>query len=92
MATPLALVTAVGAASLAAPRRNEVLMTLIFPLAAAALSRGTAALFSSGPWSPDAGIFPAELTALRSAGLIVGDRARRLRACCAAARCATSTC
>jgi 4-amino-4-deoxy-L-arabinose transferase-like glycosyltransferase len=46
MATPLALVTAVGAVSLAAPRRNEVLMTLIFPLAAAALSRGTAALLS----------------------------------------------
>ena len=52
MATPLVLVTAVGAASLAAPRRNEVLMTLIFPLAAAALSRGTAALLSSGQWSP----------------------------------------
>jgi hypothetical protein len=47
MATPLALVTAIGAISLAAPRRNEVLMTLAFPLAAAALSRGTAALFSS---------------------------------------------
>ncbi|HKT83759.1 MAG TPA: glycosyltransferase family 39 protein, partial [Solirubrobacterales bacterium] len=31
MATPLALVTAVGAVSLAAPRRNEVLMTLLFP-------------------------------------------------------------
>ena len=46
MATPLVLVTAVGAVSLAAPRRNEVLMTLIFPLAAAALSRGTAALLS----------------------------------------------
>jgi 4-amino-4-deoxy-L-arabinose transferase-like glycosyltransferase len=46
MATPIALVTAVGAVSLAAPRRNEVLMTLIFPLAAAALSRGTAALLS----------------------------------------------
>lgn len=46
MATPLVLVTAVGAISLAAPRRNEVLMTLIFPLAAAALSRGTAALLS----------------------------------------------
>jgi hypothetical protein len=50
MATPLVLVTAVGAISLAAPRRNEVLMTLIFPLAAAALSRGTAALLSSGKW------------------------------------------
>jgi 4-amino-4-deoxy-L-arabinose transferase-like glycosyltransferase len=46
MATPIALLTAVGAISLAAPRRNEVLMTLIFPLAAAALSRGTAALLS----------------------------------------------
>jgi 4-amino-4-deoxy-L-arabinose transferase-like glycosyltransferase len=53
MATPLALVTAVGAASLAAPRRNEVLMTLVFPLAAAALSRGTAALLSSREWSPE---------------------------------------
>ena len=46
MATPIALVTAVGAISLAAPRRNEVLMTLIFPLAAAALSGGTAAVLS----------------------------------------------
>jgi len=46
MATPIAVVTAVGAISLAAPRRNEVLMTLIFPLVAAALSRGTAALLS----------------------------------------------
>jgi hypothetical protein len=51
MATPLALVTAVGAISLAAPRRNEVLMTLVFPLAAAALSRGTAALLSGGQCS-----------------------------------------
>jgi 4-amino-4-deoxy-L-arabinose transferase-like glycosyltransferase len=50
MGTPLVLVTAVGAISLAAPRRNEVLMTLIFPLAATALSRGTAALLSSGKW------------------------------------------
>jgi 4-amino-4-deoxy-L-arabinose transferase-like glycosyltransferase len=38
-ATPIVIVTAVGAASLAAPRRNEVLMTLVFPLAAAALAR-----------------------------------------------------
>ena len=37
LATPILLVTAVGAASLAAPRRNEVLMTLVFPLAALAL-------------------------------------------------------
>ena len=53
MATPIVLVTAVGAASLAAPRRNEVLMTLIFPLAGVALARVGAALSSSGsPWSP----------------------------------------
>jgi 4-amino-4-deoxy-L-arabinose transferase-like glycosyltransferase len=52
MATPIVLVTAVGAASLAAPRRNEVLMTLVFPLAGAALSRGNAALLSSRPWFP----------------------------------------
>jgi 4-amino-4-deoxy-L-arabinose transferase-like glycosyltransferase len=47
MATPLVLVTAVGAATLAAPRRNEVLMTLVFPLAGAALSRANAAISSS---------------------------------------------
>jgi 4-amino-4-deoxy-L-arabinose transferase-like glycosyltransferase len=58
MATPLALVTAVGAISLAAPRRNEVLMTLVFPLAAAALSRGTAALSSSRRWSKQASSRP----------------------------------
>jgi 4-amino-4-deoxy-L-arabinose transferase-like glycosyltransferase len=50
MATPLALVTAVGAATLAAPRRNEVLMALIFPLAAATITRLTAAVLSSGKW------------------------------------------
>jgi 4-amino-4-deoxy-L-arabinose transferase-like glycosyltransferase len=53
MATPIVLVTAVGAVSLAAPRRNEVLMTLIFPLAGVALARAGAALSSSGSsWSP----------------------------------------
>jgi 4-amino-4-deoxy-L-arabinose transferase-like glycosyltransferase len=50
MATPIVLVTAVGAASLAAPRRNEVLMTLVFPLAGVALARMGAALSSSGLW------------------------------------------
>ena len=71
MATPIALVTAVGAISLAAPRRNEVLMTLIFPLAAAALAGAGGALSSTAAHgSPIAGIFPAELTALRAAGLI----------------------
>lgn len=52
-ATPIALVTAVGAASLAAPRRNEVLMTLVFPLAALALCRGVAAISSAREWSPE---------------------------------------
>ena len=80
LATPIVLVTAVGAASLAAPRRNEVLMTLVFPLAALALSRRVAAISSGREWSPRAGIFPAELTALRSGGLLIGDRPdRRLR-------------
>jgi 4-amino-4-deoxy-L-arabinose transferase-like glycosyltransferase len=51
MATPIALVTAVGAASLAAPRRNEILMTLVFPLAGVALARAGAAISSSGSWS-----------------------------------------
>jgi len=51
MATPLVLVTAVGAASLAAPRRNEILMTLIFPLAGVALARAGAAVSSSRSWS-----------------------------------------
>ncbi len=53
LATPIALVTAIGAASLAAPRRNEVLMTLVFPLAALTLSRAASALSSSGRWSPE---------------------------------------
>jgi hypothetical protein len=50
MATPIALVTAVGAASLAAPRRNEVLMALVFPLAGVALARLGAAISSRGSW------------------------------------------
>lgn len=53
LATPIALVTAVGAASLAAPRRNEVLMTLVFPLAGLALSTGLAAISSRREWSPE---------------------------------------
>lgn len=53
MATPLVLVTLVGAATLAAPRRNEVLMTLIFPLAGLALASAFAAISSSREWSPE---------------------------------------
>jgi 4-amino-4-deoxy-L-arabinose transferase-like glycosyltransferase len=52
LATPVALVTLVGAISLAAPRRNEVLMTLVFPLAGLALSSGLAAISSGRKWSP----------------------------------------
>ncbi len=52
LATPIVLVTAVGAISLAAPRRNEVLMTLVFPLAALALSSAVAAVSSRREWSP----------------------------------------
>jgi 4-amino-4-deoxy-L-arabinose transferase-like glycosyltransferase len=46
LATPIVLVTVVGAASLAAPRRNEILMTLIFPLTGLALSTAASALSS----------------------------------------------
>jgi hypothetical protein len=51
MATPIVLVTAVGAASLAAPRRNEVLMALVFPLAGTALAWAGAAISSTPRWS-----------------------------------------
>jgi len=51
MATPIVLVSAVGAASLAAPRRNEVLMALVFPLVGVALARAGAVISSSGSWS-----------------------------------------
>jgi Dolichyl-phosphate-mannose-protein mannosyltransferase len=52
LATPIVLVTAVGAASLAAPRRNEILMTLIFPLAGLAVSAAASAVSSGRKWSP----------------------------------------
>jgi len=51
MATPIVLVSAVGAVSLAAPRRNEILMTLIFPLLGVALARGGAVVLSSREWA-----------------------------------------
>jgi 4-amino-4-deoxy-L-arabinose transferase-like glycosyltransferase len=50
-AAPIVLVTVVGAITLAAPRRNEILMTLIFPLAGLALSTAAAALSSGRKWS-----------------------------------------
>jgi 4-amino-4-deoxy-L-arabinose transferase-like glycosyltransferase len=53
LATPIFLITAIGALSLAAPRRNEVLMTLVFPLAGLALSSGLAAISSGREWSPE---------------------------------------
>jgi Dolichyl-phosphate-mannose-protein mannosyltransferase len=53
LATPILTVTAIGALSLAAPRRNEVLMTLVFPLAGLALSSGLAAISSRREWSPE---------------------------------------
>jgi Dolichyl-phosphate-mannose-protein mannosyltransferase len=48
--TPIAIVTAVGAVSLATSRRNEILMTLAFPLAAAALVRAVTAISSNASW------------------------------------------
>jgi len=52
LATPIVLVTVVGAATLAAPRRNEILMTLIIPLAALALAEAASALSSRGRNAP----------------------------------------
>lgn len=46
-AVPIATVTAIGAATLASNRRSEILMTLIFPLAAAAVTRACAHLSST---------------------------------------------
>jgi hypothetical protein len=43
-AIPIATLTAVGAVTLASSRRSEVLMTLVFPLAAAAVTRAVAHL------------------------------------------------
>jgi 4-amino-4-deoxy-L-arabinose transferase-like glycosyltransferase len=53
LATPILIITAIGALSLAPPRRNEVLMTLVFPLAGLALSSGLAAIFSGREWSSE---------------------------------------
>lgn len=51
MATPILLISMVGALSLATPRRNEILMTLVFPLAGVALSRAGAAISSTRLWA-----------------------------------------
>jgi 4-amino-4-deoxy-L-arabinose transferase-like glycosyltransferase len=51
LGAPIVLVTVVGAATLAAPRRNEILMTLIFPLAGLALSTAASAVSSGRKWS-----------------------------------------
>lgn len=47
-AIPIATITAIGAISLAANRRNEILMTLVMPLAAAALVAAWARLRGRG--------------------------------------------
>ena len=41
-AVPIATITAIGAVTLASSRRSEVLMTLVFPLAATAVTRSVA--------------------------------------------------
>ena len=42
LAVPIAVITGIGAVTLASTRRNEVLMTLVFPLAAVAVTRAVA--------------------------------------------------
>lgn len=51
MGLPILVVTAVGAATLAPPRRNEILMTLVLPLAAVALA--DAAAWIAGRFNPN---------------------------------------
>lgn len=51
MAIPIVTVTAVGALTLAPPRRNEILMTIMLPLAAIALTE--AAAWIAGRVNPD---------------------------------------
>ena len=92
MATPIVLVTAVGAASLAAPRRNEVLMTLVFPLAGAGPGTGRRGPILQPPMVLQSRHLPRRADGAARAGADRGGRARRLRGRCAAARCATSTC
>lgn len=41
LAVPIAVITGIGALTLAPPRRNEILMTLVLPLAAAAIVAGS---------------------------------------------------
>jgi len=50
MGLPILVVTAVGAVTLAPPRRNEILMTLVLPLAAVALA--DAAAWIAGRFTP----------------------------------------
>lgn len=45
---PIVVVTAVGALTLAPPRRNEILMTLVLPLAAVALAEAAARIAGRG--------------------------------------------
>src|SRR6202012_3193295 len=52
LAAPIVLVTVVGAASLAAPRRNEILMTPIFQPPGLAVSAAASAVSSGRKWSP----------------------------------------
>jgi 4-amino-4-deoxy-L-arabinose transferase-like glycosyltransferase len=56
-AIPIALVTAIGAISLASTRRNEVLMSLVIPLAAAALAWGCE--YARGRFGDEEGASPA---------------------------------
>jgi 4-amino-4-deoxy-L-arabinose transferase-like glycosyltransferase len=61
---PIFMVTAIGAATLAPPRRNEILMTLVLPLAAIAFAETAARLSSgfSGPTNQSGTEQPTETT------------------------------
>jgi Dolichyl-phosphate-mannose-protein mannosyltransferase len=59
-AVPIVAVTGIGAISLASPRRNEVLMALVIPLAATAIARGGA--YVRARWGARREVAPAAST------------------------------
>ena len=56
IALPILTVTAIGAVTLAPPRRNEILMTLVLPLAVVFFAGSATRLFGRfGPFGHDSG-------------------------------------
>ena len=58
LALPIVTITAIGAATLAPPRRNEILMTLVLPLAAIAFAEAFSLLSKHRQGTPEAAPAP----------------------------------